>query len=61
MFTDHSSVEETDNFASDMSLSALFMSEDALSGREHQMSELSGGQDVACPLFELREEDIVSG
>ena len=37
-----SSIEESDNFASDVPFSALLVGEDALSGGENEMSELSG-------------------
>ena len=37
------------------------MGEDALGGWENKMSELSGGEDIAGPFFELGEDDIVSG
>lgn len=48
-----SSIEEADNFSSDVSFSAFFMGEDSLSGREDEMSKLSGGEDIAGPLFEF--------
>lgn len=54
-----SSIEEADNFSSDVSFSALLVSEDALGGRQNKVSELSGGENVAGPLFELGEKDIV--
>jgi hypothetical protein len=56
-----SSIEESDDLSSDVSFPALFMSEDALSGGENEMSELSGGEDVVGPLFEVGEEDVVPG
>ena len=56
-----SSIEESDNFASNMSFSAFLMGEDALGGGEHEMAELSGGEDVAGPFFEFRENDVVPG
>lgn len=55
-----SSIEEADNFSSDVSFSAFLVGEDALGSRQNKMSELSGRKDVACPLFELGEEDIIS-
>ena len=56
-----SSIEESDNLSSDVSFSALLMSEDSLGGREDEMAELSGGEDVVAPFFKVGEEDIVSG
>jgi len=44
-----------------MSFSALFVGEDALGGGEDKMSELSGGEDVAGPLFKLWEDYVVPG
>lgn len=58
--TNHS-IEEADDLSSDVSFSALIVSEDALGGGEDEMSELSGGEDVVGPLLEVGEEDIVSG
>lgn len=55
-----SSIKEPDDFASDMSFSALLMCEDALGGREHQLSELSRRQDVIGPLLEIADEDVVA-
>ena len=37
------------------------MSEDSLSGREDEMAELSGGEDIAGPLLEVRQQDIIPG
>lgn len=37
------------------------MCEDALVGGKDEMSELSGGEDVVCPPFEVGEEDVVPG
>jgi len=48
-----SSIEETDDFSSDVSFSAFLVCEDALVGGEDEMSELSGGKDVVGPLFEV--------
>jgi hypothetical protein len=56
-----SSIEETDDFASNVSFSALLMSEDTLGGGEDEMAELSGGENVVGPLFEIGKENIVSG
>lgn len=43
-----------------MSLSALFVGEDALGGGEDEVSELSGGKDVVGPLFEIGKKDVVA-
>ena len=59
--TDDHSIEETDYFTSNVSLSALFVGEDALGGGEDEVAELSGGEDVAGPFFEFWEDDVVSG
>ena len=56
-----SSIEETDDFSSDVSFSAFLVSEDALVGGEDEMSELSGGEDVVGPFFEVSQLDVVSG
>ena len=56
-----SSIEETDDLASDVSLPALLVGEDALGGWEDEMSKLPGGEDVAGPLLEFGEDDVVSG
>ncbi len=56
-----SSIEETDDFASNVSFSAFFMGEDALGGREDEMAELSGGEDVVGPFFEIGEENVITG
>lgn len=56
-----SSIEESDDLSSDVSFSALVVSEDALGGGEDEMAELSGGEDVVGPLFEVGEEDVVTG
>jgi hypothetical protein len=56
-----SSIEEADNFASDVAFPALLVSEDALVGGEDEVAELPGGEDVAGPLFELGDEDVVPG
>ena len=55
------SVEESDNFSTDVSLSGFLVGEDALVGGEDDVTELSGGEDVAGPLLELAEGDVVSG
>jgi hypothetical protein len=56
-----SSIEESDNLSSDVSLSAFLVGEDSFSCWEDKMAELSGGKNVVGPLFEVGEEDIVSG
>jgi hypothetical protein len=60
MLTNHS-IEESDDLASDVSFSALFMGEDSLGGGEDEVAELSGGEDVVGPLLEVGEEDVVPG
>jgi hypothetical protein len=50
-----SSIEEADDLSSDVPFSAFLMSENALVGREDEMSELSGGEDVVGPFFKVRE------
>lgn len=54
-----SSIEETDNFASDVAFPAFIMGEDALGGGKDKMSELSGGKNVVCPLLKVREKNII--
>ena len=44
-----------------MSFSALLVGEDALGGGEDEVSELPGGEDVAGPLLEVGEENVVPG
>lgn len=44
-----------------MPFSAFLVGEDALVGGQDKVAELSGGEDVAGPLLELGDEDIVSG
>lgn len=61
MDSSKSSIEEADNFASDVAFPALLVSEDALVGGEDEVAELPGGEDVAGPLFELGDEDVVPG
>lgn len=56
-----SSIEESENFSTDMSFSAFLMGEDALVGCEDEVTELSGREDAAGPLFEVSEDDIVPG
>jgi hypothetical protein len=56
-----SSIEETDNFASDMSLPAFFVGEDALVGGKDEVAKLSGGEDAAGPFFKFRELNVISG
>jgi len=56
-----SSIEETDDLSSDVSFSAFLVGEDALVGREDEVAELPGGEDVIGPLFKVRQQDIVPG
>lgn len=56
-----SSIEESDNFSSNVSLPALLMSKDTLSGGKDQMSELPGGKNVVGPFFEIGHKNIVIG
>jgi hypothetical protein len=56
-----SSIEEADNFATNVSLSALLMCEDSLCGRQDEMSELPGWQNVTRPFFEVRKKYIITG
>ncbi len=44
-----------------MSFSAFFVSEDALVGREDEVAELSGGEDVVGPFLKIGKQDVVSG
>ena len=55
-----SSIEESDDFTSDVSFSAFLVGEDSLGGGEHEMSELSGGEDAAGPFLKFRQEDVIS-
>lgn len=57
----YKSIEESNNLSSNVSFSALLMSEDALGGGEDEVSELSGGEDVVGPLLEVGEKDIIAG
>lgn len=50
-----SSIEETDDFSSNVSFSAFLVCEDALVGWEDEMSELSGWEDVIGPFFKVSE------
>ena len=61
MSTEYRSIEESNNFATNVSFSALLMGEDALGGAQDQVSELSGWQNAAGPLLEFRQKDVVSG
>ena len=54
------SIEESNDFATNMPFSALLMGEDALGSGDNEMSELTGGKDTAGPLFKLGQQDIVS-
>ena len=56
-----SSIEESENFSTDVPFSAFLVGEDALVGGEDEVAELSGGEDVAGPLFEVGEDDVVPG
>ena len=56
-----SSIEESENFSTDVSFSAFLVGEDALVGGEDEVTELSGGEDVAGPLLEVSEDDVVPG
>jgi hypothetical protein len=58
---DNHSIEESDDLASDVPLSALLVGEDALGGGENEVSELSGGEDVVGPLLVVVDEDVVVG
>ena len=54
------SVEETNDFTTNMSASSFFMSIDSLVGWDNQMSELSRRENRIGPLFEVREGKIIS-
>ena len=56
-----SSIEESENFSTDVSFSAFLMGEDSLVGGEDEVTELSGGQNVAGPLLEVSEDNVVPG
>ena len=55
-----SSIEETEDLSSDVSVSGLFVGEDSLVGGNNQMTELSRGKNVAGPLLEVFKSQIVS-
>ncbi len=58
---DNHSIEEADDLASDVSLPAFLVGEDALGGGDDEVSELPGGEDVVGPLLIVVEEDVVVG
>ena len=54
------SIEEAEDLSTNVSVSGFLVGEDALVGWDDQMTELSWGQDVAGPLLEVLEGQIVS-
>ena len=55
-----SSIEEPDDFPSDMSASCFFMGVYTLVGGDDQVSELSGWKDIAGPFLKIWECQVVS-
>jgi len=52
--------EESQNFASDVSSSALFVIDNAGTGGEDDVTELSRWQQVRLPFFHIGDGDVVS-
>lgn len=56
-----SSVEETENLATGVSLSAFVMSKDAVGGCDDDVAELSRRENVGGPLLEVGDGYVVTG
>ena len=56
-----SSIEETEDLATDVTVTGFIMGKHSLVCGNHQMSELSGRQDAVGPLLEISQCQIISG
>ena len=54
------SEEESQDFSSQMLPPGLLVVHDAPGGGQHHVPELSGGQEVVCPLLDLVDGDVKS-
>ena len=56
-----SSIKESNDLATNVSLPGFLVGEDALVGGDDEVAELPGGEDAVGPLLEVREGEVVAG
>ena len=56
-----SSIKESNDLATNVSLPGFLVGEDALVGGDDEVAELPGGEDTVGPLLEVGEGEVVAG
>jgi hypothetical protein len=54
-------IEETNDLAGDVLAAGLLVVHDAGRGRQHDVAELTGGQQLDDPLLKVGQADVVAG